>query len=182
MPITRVPVRLQILRALTNALKEIHPGNGYEFDLRDNNLGQARVVRGRLHIGDDEPLPMVSIVEPSMGPESLSTQRQPDNTGRSGQWDLVIQGWAKDDPANPTDIGYQLEAEVRRRLTLEKPARTNRPGSMGGVSIFGFPTTVLENMTIGTPVVRPNEHVSEQAVFYLVITLTIHEDMTAALG
>lgn len=182
MPITRVPVRLQILRAMTAALKEINPTNGYEFDLRDDADGVQRVVRGRLHIGEDEPVPMVSIIEPSMAPEPLSTQRQPDNTGHAGQWDLVVQGWANDDKSNPTDIGYQLMQEVRRRLAAEKPARTGRPSSMGGITIFGFPSEVIENMTIGTPVVRPNEHISEQAVFWLLITLTIHEDLLDPIG
>lgn len=174
MPITRVPLRLEILRAVTAALKDIHPGNGYEFDLRDDEHGRARVVRGRLHVGNDEPLPMVSIVEPPMAVEPISTQRQPDNTARSGQWDLIIQGWAQDDPENPTDIAYQLEAEVRRRLALEKRRPTGRPGSMQQRDFFGLGMKI-ENMTIGQPVIRPNEHVSEQAVFYLVITLTITE-------
>lgn len=174
MAITRVPLRLEILRAISAALKEVNPDNGYEFDLRDDEHGRQRVVRGRLHIGDDEPLPMVSIVEPAMVPEPISTERQPDNTARVGQWDLIIQGWAKDDPQNPTDIGYQLEAEVVQRLAREKARPDARPGSPNGRNFFGLGRKI-ENMTIGSPVVRPNEHVSEQAVFYVVLTLIIAE-------
>jgi hypothetical protein len=118
MPITRIPLRLEILRAITAALKEINPTNGYEFDLRDDltleSEPRPRVVRGRLHIGDDEPLPMVSLVEPPMSIEPTSTKKQADNTARHGEWDILIQGWARDDPLNPTDAAYQLEAEVRR--------------------------------------------------------------------
>lgn len=178
---TRVPLRLEILRTLTDALKEIHPDNGYEFDLRDDAEGRARVVRGRIMIGNDEPLPMVSLVEPPMAIEPISTRRQPDNTKRVGDWELIVQGWAQDDPENPTDVAYQLEAEVRRRLALEKNRPGARPGSLVGHNFFGLGNKVL-NFTIGTPVVRPNEHISEQAVFYLVLTLEIAEDMVTNLG
>ena len=179
---TAVPLRLEILRAITAALKEINPDNGYEFDLRDEETYEGprtRVVRGRLTIGDDEPLPMLSILEPPMAIEAISTKRQPDNTKRAGEWDLIIQGWAKDDPYNPTDVAYQFEAEVRRRLSLEK--KRGRPGRSEGHNFFGLGTKIY-NMSIGTPVVRPNEHISEQAVFYLVLTLEIAEDMAANLG
>lgn len=176
MAITRIPLRLQIVRALSAALKEINPDNGYEFDLRDDGPLQ-RVVRGRLQIGNDEPVPMVSIVEPPMAVEPISTKRQPDNTARVGEWDLIIQGWAQDDPFNPTDVGYQLEAEVRHRLAAEK-----KRGRNGETSILGFDETKIQNMIIGAPVIRPNEHISEQAVFYLVVTLHIAEDMALPLG
>ncbi|MDO5646303.1 hypothetical protein [Paracoccus sp. (in: a-proteobacteria)] len=180
MSITRVPLRLAILRALTEALKGVNPDNGYEFDLRDDvswEYVRPRVVRGRLHTGDDEPLPMLSIVEPPLSIEAIPTRRQPDNAAHVGEWDLIIQGWAADDPMNPTDIGYQFVSEVRHRLAQEK----NR-GRNGEVSILGFDETQIQNMTIGTPVVRPNEHISEQAVFYFVLTLHIAEDMAAPLG
>lgn len=178
---TRVPKRLEILRAITLALKDICPPNGYEFDLRDDEHGRARVVRGRLHIGDDEPLPMISLVEPPMAAVPLDTKRQGDNTARLGEWDILIQGWARDDAQNPTDVAYQLEAEVRRRLAIEKVRPDARPGSANGRNYFGLGTKIL-NMNIGSPVIRPNEHVSEQAVFYLVLTLQIGEDMATALG
>lgn len=179
MAITRIPLRLQIVRALTTVLKSINPTSEheYEFDLRDDSDGRQRVVRGRLHIGDDEPLPMVSIVEPPLTPDAVNTNRQPNNNARVTQWDLLIQGWAKDDPQNPTDIAYQLEAEVRHRLAQEK--KSTRPGV---TNILGFPETKIQNMIIGNPVVRPNEHISEQAVFYVVLTLTIAEDMATPLG
>lgn len=179
---TAIPLRLEILRAITAALKEINPENGYEFDLRDEDTYEAprpRVVRGRLTIGNDEPLPMLSILEPPMAIEAISTKRQPDNTKRVGEWELIIQGWTEDDPVNPTDPAYQFEAEVRRRLALEK--KRGRPGRPEGHNFFGLGTKIL-NMTIGTPVVRPNEHISEQAVFYFVLTLEIAEDMASNFG
>lgn len=181
MAYTRVPLRLEILRAMSAALEEINPDNGYEFDLRPDAHGRSRVVRGRLTIGDDEPIPMVSIVEPPMAIEPVSTKRQPDNQTRAGEWDLIIQGWAKDDPDNPTDVAYQLEAEVRRRLSQEMKRPDARRGSPHGKNYFGLGPKIY-NMTIGTPVVRPNEDISEQGAFYLVLTLEIAEDMATNLG
>lgn len=185
MPITRVPLRLEILRAITAALKTINPENGYEFDLRDeytpDNEPRQRVVRGRLHIGNDEPVPMVSLLEPPMVAQPTDTKKQADNTIRHGAWDIIIQGWVQDDPHNPTDAAYQLEAEVRRRLAAEKKRPDARPGNSSGRNYFGMGNKI-HNMTIGAPVIRPNEHVSEQAVFYLVLTLEISEDMATPLG
>lgn len=181
MPPTRVPLRLEIVRTICAALEEINPDNGYEFDLRPDEHGRSRVLRGRLEIGNDEPIPMVSIVEPPMAIEPLSTKRQPDNTTRAGEWDLIIQGWAKNNKENPTDTAYQLEAEVRRRLAREMKRPNARPGNPRGRDYFGLGTKI-HNMSIGTPVVRPNEHISEQGVFYLVLTLEIVEDMATNLG
>ena len=189
MPITRIPLRLQILRALTDVIKQVNPTNlivpgdpssRYEFDLRDDTStvpSRPRVTRGRLHIGEDEPLPMVTIVEPPMAIEGMSTQRQPDNTAHAGQWDMIIQGWAKGDPWYPSDVGYQLMQEVRCALAKEK-----KRGRNGNTNILGFDSTKIQNMTIGSPVIRPNEHISEQAVFYFVLTFTICEDTASPLG
>jgi hypothetical protein len=124
---------------------------------------------------------MVSLIEPPLAIEPLSTKKQRDNTIRNGDWDIIIQGWAQDDAQNPTDIAYQLEAEVRRRIAIEKKRPDARPGNPNGRNYFGLGQKI-QNLTIGSPVVRPNEHVSEQAVFYLVITLQIGEDTATALG
>lgn len=189
MPITRIPLRLQIVRALTDVIKQVNPTNlivssdpstRYEFDLRDDfstTPARPRVTRGRLHIGEDEPLPMVTIIEAPMPVEPVSTQRQPDNTAFVGQWDLIIQGWAKDDPWNPSDVGYQLMQEVRAAIAKEK-----KRGRNGDTMILGFDNMKIQNMTLGAPVVRPNEYISEQAVFYFVVTFTICEDTASPLG
>ena len=186
---TRIPIRLQIIRALTEVIKGVNPTNlmvegdsssAYEFDLRDDdstNPSRPRVSRGRLHLGDEEPLPMVSIIEPPMSADGVSTQRQPDNTGHASQWDLIIQGWAQDDPWNPSDVGYQFMQEVRCAIAKQK-----KRGRNGDTLILGFDQHRIENLTIGSPVIRPNEHISEQAVFYFVITITFCEDTATPLG
>lgn len=189
MAYTRVPLRLQIIRALTEVIKQVNPTNlmipgdvtsRYEFDLRDDTEtapARPRVTRGRLHLGDNDPLPMVAIIEPPMAIEGVSTQKQPDNTARAGQWDLIVQGWHKDDPWNPSDVGYQMMQEVRYAIAKEK-----KRGRNGDTMILGFDQTKIQNMTIGAPVIRPNEYISEQAVFYFLLTLTICEDTASPLG
>lgn len=178
---TIVPIRLQIQRAISAALEEVNPDNGYEFDLRPDEHGRSRVVRGRLTIGNDEPIPMVTIVEPPMAAVPTSTERQPDNPMRRTDWDLIIQGFAQDDPQNPTDIAYQLEAEVRRRLMQEKRRPGSHPGRARALDILGFGTRI-ENMTFGSPVIRPSEQLSGHAEFYFVLTLKFSEDMESVIG
>ena len=116
-----------------------------------------------------------------MAVEGILTKRQPDNTKRVGEWDLIIQGWVQRPLRGPgsyhsLDAAYQLMEEVRLRLAKEKAKSRN-----GRHSFFGFDETKISNMTIGAPVVRPNEHISEQAVFYLILTLDIVEDMANPL-
>lgn len=181
MTITNIPPRLRILLAISDALKEINPDNGYEFDLRDDQHGQPRVVRGRLVIGDEEPLPMVSILEQPMADEAISTERQADNTTNAGKWDLIVQGWAEGDKYNPSDIAYQLEAEVRKRISLEKKRPSARPGRGETRNYFGL-GGLIYNITIGQPVVRPAEGISPQGTFYFNLTLEIAEDMATDLS
>lgn len=181
MPITNIPPRLKILLAISDALKEINPTNGYEFDLRDDAEGRNRVVRGRLVIGDDEPLPMVSILEQPMADEPISTERQADNTINAGKWALIVQGWAEGDKHNPSDVAYQLEAEVRKRLALEKNRPSARPGRGETRNYFNL-GGLIYNITIGQPVVRPAEGISPQGTFYFNLTLEIAEDMATDLS
>ena len=178
---TVVPIRLQIQRAISEVLLEVNPDNGYEFDLRPAEDEQPRIVRGRLTIGDDEPLPMVTILEPPLHPVPTDTMRQPDNTARQTEWDLIIQGFAMDDPVNPTDIAYQFEAEVRRCLAMQKKRRDGGVGSIRHLNILGLGDKI-QGMTFGNPVIRPSETVANQAMFYFVLTVKFCEDMESAIG
>lgn len=180
LPIDMIPIRVAIRRAVKAALVEINPTNGYHNDLRPDEMGRARVVAGRNAIGNDEPLPLVTIIEPPLAVEQTSTRRQPDNTVRATEWDLLIQGWVEDDE-EAGDQAYLLCAEVCRRLAQEKRRPDARPGSGNGYNFFGMRNKIFE-MTIGSPVVRPSETVTSQSVFYLVLTLKITEDMARPFG
>ena len=173
------PFRLRILIALTDLLKTVTPANGYQFDLSDDQDGEKRVVRGRLFLGDSEPAYMVSIIEPPSAVEAI-LNRGPDNTTRAGEWDILIQGWARDDEDNEEcDLAYALAADVHKALGAElKRTRTGRPGAP---DILGFAGKV-ESMKIGTPVIRPSEEVSGYGVFYTILTLKIVEDIADPFG
>lgn len=170
------PFRLRVLKALTDALKGINPDNGYIHDLRDETLGsrsRPRVYRGRDEFGNGDPLPMVSVLE---SPSALDPAQKPNDKASYGAWELLIQGFVEDDPLNPTDPAYHLEAEVRAALAKEKVRRDNagRPNILGLGN--GYPS--VDKIDIGQPVVRPGDGVnSTVAFFWLSITLHLVEDL-----
>lgn len=159
------PFRLRVLKALTAVIENV----GQQAD--DVNVLQGMVFRGREYYGDDEPLPMVSLLEPPLSVDRLpSTEANPDTFG---DWDILVQGWVKDDKLNPCDPAYQLSAEVIRAIALERmkwqgPGRRNLLGE--GESIV--------DIVIGSPIVRPPDVTSARACFYLIVTLRISEDLT----
>ena len=173
------PFRLRILIALTELLRGVTTTSGYQFDLSNDQDGEKRVVRGRLFLGDSEPAYMVSIIEPPSAVEAI-LNRGPDNTTRAGEWDILIQGWARDDEDNEEcDLAYALAADVHKALGAElKRTRTGRPGAP---DILGFAGKV-ESMKIGTPVIRPTEEVGPYGVFYTILTLKIVEDIADPFG
>ncbi|WP_147373478.1 hypothetical protein [Gemmobacter lutimaris] len=179
MPAINPPFRLKILTALTEVLKTITPANGYQMDLSTEADGTKRVVRGRLFIGDDDPGTLVSLVEPPVAHDN-GKRRAPDNHNRDSQWEVLIQGWAKNDRDNePCDWAYVLAADVQRALALElAKTQTRRPGAP---DILGMGGRLLE-MRIGAPVVRPTEEVSNYGVFYLILDIKIVEDMANPFG
>jgi hypothetical protein len=172
------PFRLKVLDKLILTLKGISPANDYYFDLSQD----GRVVCGRTANGDDEPLPLVSILEPPLAIEQRLAQV--DNTGNEGDWDLLIQGWVPDGPDqnNPIAPAYTLVAEVIQALAKAKrQKRGNSPDIFGMGAGFGDGAGI-EDLRIGAPVVRPPDETSARACFYLIVTFKIAEDMSDPFG
>lgn len=158
------PYRLKVQKAISAALKEITPANGYLHDLSD------AVFRGRNIFGDNDPLPMVSVLEAPIQPDA---PRLPDGgAAQNATWELVIQGFVEDDKFNPTDPAHRLLADVKKRLAME--AKAYVPGT--GYNTFGMKGK-LGKLTIGTGVVRPPDEFSSKAYFWLTINLGLIEDM-----
>jgi hypothetical protein len=158
------PFRLRVLMNLTTALTEITVANGYKYDLTDS------VFRGRLLFGEDDPLPMASIIEPALPEEFYGSM--PDGANFSpDMWNLVIQGWVEDDHKNPTDPAHILLADVKQRLILErkKTAGLNRNALGMGKRLTGI--------EIGPGVVRPPDQQSDRAYFWLTLKLGIVENL-----
>lgn len=164
------PLRLRILQGLTAALEEITPANGY-----DDSLAGA-VFRGRPYYGSEAPLPMVAIIEPPVAEDALfGTDGSSFNVT---DWPLILQGFVRDDIKNPTDPAYRLEAQVRRRLAIEKGRRGTGANSRGAnVLDFGSLITKFE---IGNPIVRPSDDISTVAYFWLPLRIGLAEDLSAA--
>lgn len=104
--------QLTILKRLTALLERINPVDDptAEFDLR------GRVFRGRTIFGDEEAPPFVSILE-SLRPDPTPAIAGYDKLFRSEQWELLIQGWAATDPANPVDALYELKGALEKQLS-----------------------------------------------------------------
>ena len=181
-----VPFKLLVMRAVTSAIKEVTPNAGYGVDLSDFNPGDGvpmeRLFRGRPWFGDNDPMPMVSVLE-GVNPADEVVEPPVDWTSGEYDWQLLVQGFVKDDKKHPTDPAYYLMRDVRRRLALEK--KRLKPGRQGTVDPFGSstfspPGCGIKNITIGPGVVRPADDVSAKAYFWLTLTLRIVENAEAA--
>jgi hypothetical protein len=155
------PLRLKILKALTVTLEEVRPVNGYTHDL----LG--KVFRGRTRYGKEDPLPMISILEAPIPLDPILSRNT--NTDSSGMWELLIQGFIKDDIKHPTDPAHLLMAEVKSVLVKQK--KIDR-----GNNIFGMAGRVVE-MFVGQGSVRPSDEASDKGYFWLTLSLRIAEDL-----
>lgn len=155
------PFRLRVLKALSTALEEINPDNGYKHDLRGN------VFRGRDIFGEDDPLPMVSILEAIDEKKMLPTPEA--GSAQAGPWELLIQGFIDDDFEHPTDPAHGLMAEVKKRLIQER-VRDRQ------YNILGMGGKVTE-LRLSHGVVRPPDEVSAKAYFWLRLTLVMVENL-----
>lgn len=161
-----VPFRLRVLQALTKTIEQITPENGYTNDLR------GCVFRGRTVYDDSHPLPMVSIMEPPIPLEvMLSREMNPNSTG---DWELLIQGFVRNDHENPSDPAHILMAEVKSVLVKEK--KRSRGRDILGIG-FGRSSSGILDMQIGQGSVRPADDISSHAYFWLTLTLQLAENL-----
>ena len=152
-----LPVRLIIKKRIVEVLEGI-----------DNGAFKDRVFRGRAIFGDDDPIPMISVLEPPIPLETIRSAAE--NPNQAGRWELLVQGWPKDDKKNPTDPADMLLAKVKAALAAER----RRDRSM---NILGLKNMVTD-LHIGHGASRPSDEVSVRAYFWLIITLKIVEDMS----
>jgi len=173
MPTLTDPLRLEIMKRLSDILREITPGNGYVMDFSGAEDGAAnKVFRGRAIFGEGDPIPMLSILE---SPIPLDQLPSPIDSGyNAGSWELMIQGFVDDDKANPTDPAHIAMADVKKRLALESQKVSARNDEDGPLGLLRQVTKIV----IGTGVVRPPDEISAKAYFWLLIVLDIVEDVT----
>ena len=160
------PLRLRILKAMTAALKEISPANGFATDVQGN------VFRGRVIFGENDPIPLLSILEVPIPLDQ--TPAPTDSEFSSGGWEIMVQGFVTDDPENPTDPAHLFMADVKKRLAQERRKALAMKSEEG---IFGLGNFVT-GMRIGAGVVRPPDEISAVAYFWLTVTLGMVEDLS----
>lgn len=169
----KTPIRLAILKALTEHLENLTPANQYDHDLR------GKVYRGRILLGAEstagDKLPCLSILESPRPELSLFTGEW--NAMRSDSWTLLLQGLVKDDVTNPTDPAYYLAAEVEMHMARLVAVRqeTGKPKYPNEHLLGGL----ITGLDIAAPVVRPPEPgVANTAFFYLPVRLGIAGDLS----
>ena len=167
--------RLHLMKGICAALKRIQPTNGYDHDLSDytDSAGRTaeRVFRGRDIFGDNDPRPMVSVLEDPRAPEPFNgstTSSKSQNTFR-----VLIQGFVKDDKDHPLDPAYALSAEVVKCLVEAKQAQS---GVLGLNKPLRAPC--VQAFSIGQPVHRPGkDEISDCAYFLVGVSMLLAEDL-----
>jgi hypothetical protein len=155
--------RLKILKALTAQLETITPANGYDHDLTQ------KVFRGRDKFGANEEVPFVSVLE-YLRPDQFEDRPVNQNKNRE-EWDLLIQGFVKDDYQNPSDPAHALLADVKKSLA-EVRDETSQAYLLGKTAA-GKPQILDLRMDGG--IVRPPDEASSKVTFYLRVTITFIE-------
>lgn len=168
-PFEQLPFRLKVLVRLTECLQAIAPTYSPEIESLGATVEfpDGRVLRGRAAYGDNDPLPMISIIE---DPRNLEQDMAPGGSPvSSGDWCLLIQGFVDDEPTHPTDPAYFLLADVKRALAKARGDKRN-------ILDLGGKKPCVEDISLGGGVVRPPDEISAKTYFWLPVTLTLVED------
>lgn len=171
------PFRLKVMKAICDQLKKITPANGFTHDLQDytdagGRTNQLRVFRGRDLYGDNDPLPMISVLEDFKSREDEEDDPYPygSQQAQRNEFRVLIMGFVRNDQDNPLDPAYHLSAEVIKCLAESKV----KYDILG----LGAEKPSVDKMVIGAPVHRPADNdISSVAFFFLKLRLTLIEDL-----
>jgi hypothetical protein len=169
------PFRLKVMKAISAQLKTVTPLNGFMFDLSDytDEAGRTkeRVFRGRVTFGENDPVPMVVVLE---DPRAIDSNNAKDETPASiNKLRLLVQGFVQDDKEHPLDPAYNFSADVISALVKAKADRFNILGMDGKITALSF----------GQPIHRPGgDEVSSNAYFIVGVTLTMVENLECPRG
>lgn len=168
--------RLRLMKSISAALKEITPTNGFEHDFADfvDSAGRPaeRVFRGRDFFGENDPLPMLSILE---DPRAEPPVNGPVGSPKAQNiFKVLIQGFVQDDKDHPLDPAYALSAEVIKAIV---DAAQSSIGLLGMNQQKRAPC--VSGMSIGQPVHRPGrDEVSDHAYCLVGLTFLLSEDLS----
>lgn len=161
--------QLTILKALTAHLRGITPSAGYDFDM------STSVFRGRAMYGENDPVPMISIIE-SLDPDNSIDVANESRTVRSETWVLLVQGFIEAPTENPTDHAYNLKAAVEHRLAQIVAVDQFGDGMYPDYHMLGG---LITDLSIGPGVVSGprRELSSDLAFFYLPVGVGLAVDV-----
>lgn len=162
------PKQLRILKKLTNFLELTSGFEGIKC-YRGKTVVTAKELEDCLSILE-APRPLVGQPAGHLGHKRLET------------WTLLLQGWPKDDPDNPSDSAYFLKAAVEQwlyRIIAVEP-ETGLP-SYPELYLLGGD---IASLTIGQGLVRPptEEAASRLAMFFLPLIVEITTDVSNPYG
>lgn len=162
------PKQLRVLKKLTNFLELTSGYEGIKC-FRGKTTVTAKELEDCLSLLE-APRPIVGQPAGHLGHKRLET------------WTLLLQGWPKDDPDNPSDPAYELKAAVEQWLY-----RIIAVDEAGGLPLY--PEHYLLNgdissLTIGQGLVRPpsEEAASRLAMFFLPLIVEIVTDVSNPYG
>lgn len=170
------PKQLRILKKLVDHLEGINPANvdpatgaAYTRDLT------GRIFRGRSILTIDDAEDAISILE--FPRQDIYSPVGQHGIVRLESWMLMLQGWPKDDPENPSDPAYEMKAQIETRLAR---LVAELPGGRGPAYPDEFMLgqhegqNELASLTIAPGVVRPPEDAgSRLAMFYMPLVLGV---------
>lgn len=157
------PIQISVLEAIQDRLESITKGDEYHFTLKD------RVFVGRPVFDENDPIPMISILEVPLPPEQRMVPKGSNLV--SGKWELFIQGWVKEEDRNSkflTKQAYCLKQDVQRALLRER-----KNFDRVGVADPLFGCREIQDFHLDRGVVRPDEERSTTAFFWMPLTIDL---------
>lgn len=161
-PRPRAPKQLRILRKLSALLEAT---SGYEG---------IKCWRGKSVLTAKETEDTLSILE---APRPIvGSPADEHGVQRSEVWTLLVQGWPKDNPDEPSAPAYWMKAAVEQQLSLVIATLPSGALRKDPVYLLGGD---INSLTIGQGVVRPagEEAASRLAMFYLPLIVGITTDV-----
>lgn len=162
------PKQLRILKKFTNHLELTSGYEGIKC-YRGKTVVTAKELEDCLSLLE-APRPLVGQPAGHLGHKRLET------------WTLLLQGWPKDDPDNPSDSAYVLKAAVEQWLyrIIAVEDRSGLP-MYPELHLFGGD---IVSLTIGQGLVRPpsEEAASRLAMFFLPLIVEITTDVSNPYG
>lgn len=163
-PHPRAPKQLRIMRKLSALLEATSA-----FDGKGVKCWRGKSV---LTAKDTEDtLSLLEAPRPIVGSPAAENGTRRDET-----WTLLLQGWPKDDPDEPSAPAYWMKAACEQQLSLVIAELPNGVQRSDNVYMLGGD---ISSLTIGQGVVRPagEEGASRLAMFYIPLIIGLQTNV-----